>query len=115
VRNQIMFNLFTDFENFFQFKPTEQPAGTLAVMLDQLVPWTRGFAAIRREPARRQLRPSRNGPAAPAAGGPVSPSGSACGQDPPGGHRERLQHRRCRRADQHPAPTVTERDCQTGS
>jgi NAD(P)H-dependent FMN reductase len=49
VRNQVMFNLFTDFENFTEFKPTEQNAGTLAPMVDQLVPWTKGFAAVRQE------------------------------------------------------------------
>ncbi|EMY34260.1 hypothetical protein D477_010471 [Arthrobacter crystallopoietes BAB-32] len=47
VRNQVMFSLFTDFENFSEFKPTEQNAGTLAPMVDQLVPWAKGFAAIR--------------------------------------------------------------------
>ena len=39
VRNQVMFSLFTDFENFSEFKPTEQAAGTLAPMVDQLVSW----------------------------------------------------------------------------
>jgi NAD(P)H-dependent FMN reductase len=49
VRNHVMFSLFTDFENFSEFKPTEQNAGTLAPMVDQLVPWTKGFAAVRQE------------------------------------------------------------------
>jgi NAD(P)H-dependent FMN reductase len=47
VRNQVMFSLFTDFENFSDFKPTEQNAGTLAPMVDQLVPWAKGFATVR--------------------------------------------------------------------
>ena len=47
VRNQVMFSLFTDFENFSEFKPTEQNAGTLAPMTDQLVLWAQGFATIR--------------------------------------------------------------------
>jgi NAD(P)H-dependent FMN reductase len=47
VRNQVMFSLFEDFENFSVFTPTEQNAGTLAPMLDQLVSWARGFAAVR--------------------------------------------------------------------
>ncbi|EMY33820.1 hypothetical protein D477_012930 [Arthrobacter crystallopoietes BAB-32] len=47
VRNQVMFSLFTDFENFSEFKPTEQNAGTLAPMLDQLVPWTRAMESVR--------------------------------------------------------------------
>lgn len=47
VRNQVMFSLFIDFEDFSEFKPTEQNADTLAPMVDQLVSWTRGFATIR--------------------------------------------------------------------
>ncbi|WP_308215144.1 NADPH-dependent FMN reductase [Pseudarthrobacter sulfonivorans] len=47
VRNQVMFSLFNDFENFSEFKPTEQNAGTLAPMVDQLVSWAKGFATIR--------------------------------------------------------------------
>ncbi|MET1064370.1 MAG: NADPH-dependent FMN reductase, partial [Arthrobacter sp.] len=47
VRNQVMFSLFTDFENFSDFKPTEQSAGTLAPMVDQLVSWAKGFASVR--------------------------------------------------------------------
>jgi NAD(P)H-dependent FMN reductase len=47
VRNQVMFSLFDDFENFSEFKPTEQNAGTLAPMVDQLVSWTKGFATVR--------------------------------------------------------------------
>ena len=51
VRNQVMFSLFTDFENFSEFKPTEQNAGTLVPMLDQLIPWTRAMEAVRAEAA----------------------------------------------------------------
>ncbi|MGF9663979.1 NAD(P)H-dependent oxidoreductase [Arthrobacter crystallopoietes] len=51
VRNQVMFSLFTDFENFSEFKPTEQNAGTLAPMLDQLIPWSRAMEAVRAEAA----------------------------------------------------------------
>ncbi|MFT4470313.1 NADPH-dependent FMN reductase [Arthrobacter sulfonylureivorans] len=47
VRNQVMFSLFTDFENFADFKPTEQNAGTLAPMIDQLVPWTKAMESVR--------------------------------------------------------------------
>lgn len=47
VRNQVMFSLFDDFENFSEFKPTEQNAGTLTPMVDQLVSWTKGFATVR--------------------------------------------------------------------
>jgi NAD(P)H-dependent FMN reductase len=47
VRNQVMFSLFTDFENFSEFKPTEQSVGTLAPMVDQLIIWTRAMEAVR--------------------------------------------------------------------
>jgi NAD(P)H-dependent FMN reductase len=47
VRNQVMFSLFNDFENFSEFTPTEQNAGTLTPMVDQLVSWAKGFATIR--------------------------------------------------------------------
>jgi NAD(P)H-dependent FMN reductase len=49
VRNQVMFSLFTDFENFSEFRPTEQSAGTLAPMIDQLIVWTRAMEAVRAE------------------------------------------------------------------
>lgn len=49
VRNQVMFSLFTDFENFSVFKPTQQNADTLAPMVDQLTAWTRAMAAVRDE------------------------------------------------------------------
>ncbi|KSU69996.1 NAD(P)H-dependent FMN reductase [Pseudarthrobacter enclensis] len=49
VRNQVMFSLFTDFENFSKFQPTEQSAGTLAPMVDQLIIWTRAMEAVRAE------------------------------------------------------------------
>jgi len=49
VRNQVMFSLFTDFENFSEFKPTEQNAGTLAPMVDQLTVWARAMESVREE------------------------------------------------------------------
>ena len=54
VRNQVMFSLFTDFENFADFKPTEQNAGTLAPMIDQLIPWAK--ASPPSAPRRRSRR-----------------------------------------------------------
>lgn len=51
VRNQVMFSLFTDFENFAEFKPTEQNAGTLSPMLDQLTAWARAMESVRAEQA----------------------------------------------------------------
>lgn len=49
VRNQVMFSLFTDFENFSVFKPTEQSAGALAPMVEQLTTWARAMATVRSE------------------------------------------------------------------
>ncbi|MEL0625703.1 NADPH-dependent FMN reductase [Salinibacterium amurskyense] len=49
VQRSVMFSLFTDFENFSVFAPTEQNAGTLAPMVDQLTAWTRGMASVRTE------------------------------------------------------------------
>lgn len=40
-------SLFTDFENFSTFKPTESGTASLTPMLDQLVLWTRAFSAVR--------------------------------------------------------------------
>ena len=49
VRNQVTFSLFTDFENFSEFKPTHQSASALDPMLDQLLPWTRAMQSLREE------------------------------------------------------------------
>lgn len=49
VRNQVTFSLFTDFENFSEFKPTVQSASALDPMLDQLLPWTRAMQSLREE------------------------------------------------------------------
>lgn len=49
VRNQVMFSLFTDFENFSEFKPTDQSASAMDPMLDQLLPWTRAMQSLREE------------------------------------------------------------------
>ena len=49
VRNQVMFSIFTDVENFETFKPTEQAASALTPMLDQLLLWTRAMEFARSE------------------------------------------------------------------
>ncbi|HSN35563.1 MAG TPA: NAD(P)H-dependent oxidoreductase [Arthrobacter sp.] len=49
VQKTGMFSLFTDFENFSVFKPSELQAATLAPVLDQLVPWTKALEAVRAE------------------------------------------------------------------
>ncbi|MGO4691429.1 NADPH-dependent FMN reductase [Glaciibacter sp. 2TAF33] len=49
VQKSLMFSLFTDFENFSTFKPTEQSAGNLAPMVDQVVSWSRAMETVRSE------------------------------------------------------------------
>ncbi len=47
VQRSVMFSLFTDFENFSKFTPTEQNAGTLTPMIDQLTDWSRAMKSVR--------------------------------------------------------------------
>lgn len=49
VQKTGMFSLFTDFENFSVFKPSELQAASLTPVLDQLVPWTKALEAVRAE------------------------------------------------------------------
>jgi NAD(P)H-dependent FMN reductase len=49
VQKTGMFSLFTDFENFSVFKPSELQAASLAPVLDQLIPWTKALEAVRAE------------------------------------------------------------------
>ena len=47
VQKTGMFSLFTDFENFSTFKPTELQAASVAPMLDQLVVWSKAMEHVR--------------------------------------------------------------------
>jgi NAD(P)H-dependent FMN reductase len=47
VRNQVQLSLFTDFENFSEFKPADMHQENLTGMLDQLVAWTGAMKTIR--------------------------------------------------------------------
>lgn len=51
VQKQGMFSLFTDFENFSTFKPTELQAQSVEPMFDQLVSWTKAMETVRAEQA----------------------------------------------------------------
>jgi len=51
VRTQVGLSLFTDFEHFTTFAPTERHAASVAAMLDQLVPWARALRQVRSERA----------------------------------------------------------------
>jgi NAD(P)H-dependent FMN reductase len=47
VRQQLSFSLFTDFENFSDFKPGPQHDDAAAVLFDQLESWTRALKSVR--------------------------------------------------------------------
>ncbi len=47
VRSQVLFSLFTDFENFSVFKPGPQHEPALKAMLDQLVAWAGALKTVR--------------------------------------------------------------------
>nr|WP_297422709.1 NAD(P)H-dependent oxidoreductase [uncultured Actinotalea sp.] len=47
VRNAVLLSLFTDFENFSTFAPTEAPTAAVEPMLDQLVRWTTALRTVR--------------------------------------------------------------------
>ncbi|WP_073707934.1 NADPH-dependent FMN reductase [Glutamicibacter sp. 0426] len=47
VQKTGMFSLFTDFENFSTFAPTEQSAGSVQPMLEQLLAWSKAMATVR--------------------------------------------------------------------
>lgn len=48
VQKTGMFSLFTDFENFSTFAPTELQAASVEPMLDQLVAWTQALEGVRK-------------------------------------------------------------------
>ena len=41
-------SLFTDFENYSTFKPGPQHEGSLGVVLDQTVSWTKALETVRK-------------------------------------------------------------------
>lgn len=47
VRNQVMFSLFADFENFSNFKPRPQHEKSLSAMLDQVITWSGAMKNVR--------------------------------------------------------------------
>jgi NAD(P)H-dependent FMN reductase len=48
VRTQVLLSLFTDFENFSVFKPTDLHENNLNTMLDQLISWGTALKTIRK-------------------------------------------------------------------
>lgn len=49
VRAQVAFSLFTDFENFSQFKPDPRHGPELDTLLDQLIPWSEALKPLRQK------------------------------------------------------------------
>jgi NAD(P)H-dependent FMN reductase len=49
VRNQVMFSLFTDFENFSIFKPDPRHEKSLNGLIDQLIPWSAALKTLRQK------------------------------------------------------------------
>lgn len=47
VRAQVMFSLFTDFEDMSKFTPAEGKEITVNEQLDQLIPWTKAMKSVR--------------------------------------------------------------------
>jgi NAD(P)H-dependent FMN reductase len=47
VRGQVMFSLFTDFENFTEFKPGSHHEKSVRAMLDQVIAWGRALKTLR--------------------------------------------------------------------
>ncbi|HEY9592996.1 MAG TPA: NAD(P)H-dependent oxidoreductase [Spirochaetia bacterium] len=47
VRQQVLFNLYTDFENFSVLKPNQTHEAALATLLDQLVAWGNALKGVR--------------------------------------------------------------------
>lgn len=47
VRNTVLMSLFTDFENFSIFTPTEPATAAVEPMLEQLITWTKAMESVR--------------------------------------------------------------------
>ena len=47
VRQTVMFSMFTDFENYTVFKPSERHTGTVDLMFDQVVAWGTALKSLR--------------------------------------------------------------------
>ncbi|MDR7855784.1 NAD(P)H-dependent oxidoreductase [Tissierella sp.] len=47
IRQQVMFSLFTDFEDMSVFKPGEGKDKSVNEQLDQLIPWTKAMKTVR--------------------------------------------------------------------
>jgi len=50
VRTNVALSLFTEFENFTEFKPTAQQSQVLGTLLDQVIAWSQALAPLRQVP-----------------------------------------------------------------
>ena len=48
IRQQVMFSLFTEFEDMKVFKPAEGKEGNVNEQLDQLIPWANALKTVRK-------------------------------------------------------------------
>jgi NAD(P)H-dependent FMN reductase len=47
VRTAVALSIFTDFENFTDFKPSEFQRDSVTAMIDQLIPWSEALKTLR--------------------------------------------------------------------
>jgi NAD(P)H-dependent FMN reductase len=72
VRAQLALNSYTDFENFYDFRPTGQHEQTLNTVLDQVMSWGTALQAVRhqrpgRTPSQHANLETGHGPAEPGS------------------------------------------------
>ena len=48
VRNQVLFSMYTDFENFSVFKPDSHKEESVNEMLDELIAWGGAMKTLRK-------------------------------------------------------------------
>jgi hypothetical protein len=48
VRNQVLFSMYTDFENFSVFKPESHKEEAVNAMLDELIAWGGALKTLRK-------------------------------------------------------------------
>ncbi len=54
VRNQVLFSMYTDFENFSVFKPDSHKEESVNAMLDELIAWGGALKTLRKTSAKNQ-------------------------------------------------------------
>ncbi len=62
VRQQVMFSLATDFENYTKFKPAAHHEKSVATMFDQLATWATALQAVRQAQTKRGVNAAKPQP-----------------------------------------------------